>query len=373
MWRLDHTTEVLPSNATEARAIMTAAGEIHYADVWIENYYRRGGIKASIVAMKGMVSPEKREDEENKWTQFLRGIGLWRNKNVRVVNAEALDVKAFGDGVADLENNEVYRQAIANIAMGIGMPLSLLLSNSANYATAEEEKQIWFKHDIGPFCNWLAYEYNRQLFAPMGLRLEFRPEAVEGAQQDEMATAQAFSTYGDTFAKYPTYELWKGMADTLGLEVADSLDKAAQAYYKDKAARAEEVRQQMEQKPPEPAPVEQLEIEEDDEEKEARPRSPAKWIPTLDELDELKTWRKAALQRLKRGESLDFEYLPHYGGLPESVTADIKARLPLATDAEQVKAIFEIEQPEPQAPNEIILLAGAINSLAEKMMLPVST
>src|SRR5574342_42486 len=55
LWRLDHTTEVLPSPNTEARAIMNAAGQVFYADSWIQNFYRRGGVAPTVIMMKGMV------------------------------------------------------------------------------------------------------------------------------------------------------------------------------------------------------------------------------------------------------------------------------------------------------------------------------
>jgi hypothetical protein len=290
-----------------------------------------------------------------------------------VFNADTLEVKQFGSAVTDLKNNEVYRQAIENIAMATGMPLSLLLSNSANYATAREEKATWYDNDIIPFCNWMAYEYNRQVFKPMGLRLDFRAETLDPQQEDETSRAQAFSTYMDALEKCPTYDVFIGMAETLGLELSDSLVTAAEKYYADKKQKAEAIQIQTEQ-PKQPQQPQMMETEADVEEDadEAEPPQSAKWLPSLDELQELKTWRKAVLSHFKRGEPLTFEYLPHYGGLPEAVTADIKAQL--AADGEwnetRVKDVFEIrDAPMPETKtNDIAQLAQALNYYADALV-----
>lgn len=379
MWRLDHTTEILPSENTEAKAIQNSAEQVLYTDSWIKHYYKRGGIKPTLVAMKGLAFKEKVEDEEKSWTAWLRGLGRYFGNIARVYNAEALDVKAFGDGVAELRNNEVYKQALSNIAMGHGMPLSLLLANSANYATAKEEKATWFENDIIPFSNWLAYEYNKQVFEPIGLRLEFKPETLDPQQEDETARAQAFSTYMDALTKCPSYEIFLGMAETLGLELTDSLKQAAEKYYGDKEKREQEMQDTMGRagyvvgSDNKPIPVQV--------QKEGEPKK-EKWTPTLDELEELRIWREVALRRHKKGDSLVFEYQPHRGGLPEAVTTDIQSRLAEAREwtPDTIKTVFEIAQtvsePERKAESEIQALAAAMNRYADALFtkpVPVST
>jgi len=355
LWRLDHTTEVLPSPNTEAMAIMKSAGEIYYADTWVENFYRRGGIKPTLISMKGMVSPEKKEEEQKAWSQFLRGIGNWWNNIARVFNAEAMDVKAFGDGVADLDNNEVYKQAIANIAMGTGMPLSLLLANSANYSTAKEEKATWYDNDIIPFCNWLSYEYNRQVFEPLGMRLEFRPETIDVQQEDETQRAGAYYTYVEAGIK-PSVA-----AQILGIEMPEGIE------YEDLDKMKEEAQKEKQQNnpfggsgvvKPQGGQIQSEKIE---------TYKPPKKALSVNEYKELSVWRDVSLRRLKRGDSLVFEYEPHYGGLPDKIAKSIIEQLKNAEDEEQVKTIFNID-PEPQ--NDIIYLADAINNWANKAFQP---
>ncbi len=74
------------------------------------------------------------------------------------------------------------------------------------------------------------------------------------------------------------------------------------------------------------------------------------------------------MQRMKRGEPLTFEYIPHYGGLPENVTSDIKAKLTDAKTAEEIDGIFDASRytAEENKHSDIMELAKAINKLAEK-------
>lgn len=523
MWRLDHTTEVIPSPNTEATAIMNAAGVIYHADSWIRHFFERGGVVPMVIAMKGAVGKDKKEDEEKSWSKWYLGLRDRFQRIFRVINADALDVKEVGKGPEQLRDNVVYRQAVENIAMGHGMPLSLLLSNSANYATAREEKATWYENDIIPFCNWMAFGYNDQVFHPMGLHLEFHPETLDPQQEDETERATAFSTYTDALVKCPTYDLFVGMASTLGLELSADLQKAAEAWYKSKEAKPVVVNTQPEEREQEYDEEEKPEEMDEPETKaleyssmlalkipdairsEIQSRypfvdaetlnnlhitlvflgdnrtldkssvlravvdfglfqSPIKgrlqglarfvnggerdplvctfdspqmpevygvltgmldnyrvpyhkehgfiphmtlayipkdaempvdtiepieinfsqvyyvdgnvwypvnltgyenkgapqkeivinvdymqdndkaksWTPTLDELEELRVWREVAMRRNKKSESLDFEYEPHYGGLPSEVAEAVKVRLMSATTADEIKAAFDI-------------------------------
>jgi hypothetical protein len=165
IWLLDHTTELLPSRHTAVNAIFNSTGSIYFADLFIRNFYERGGIKPTVLALKGAIFNEKKEDIERGWSRFLRNLSRFSSK---IFNADTMDVKPIGAGVDDLKNNEVYRQAIENIALGIGMPTSHLLSDWDSYATATVDYMMWQRDDIFPLCEAIAEDLNLQVFTPMG-------------------------------------------------------------------------------------------------------------------------------------------------------------------------------------------------------------
>jgi hypothetical protein len=147
--------------------------------------------------------------------------------------------------------------------------------------------------------------------------------------------------------------------------LSESLIDAADKYYKEKKEAAAVVAEQTAPKP-EPETATEPEEPEDEEPEEEPEEMPAKWIPSLDELEEMRVWREVALRRNRKGEGMDFEYLPHYGGLRADVTEKIKAALLVATDADAIKAAFEIRSEAPAKDDSIKALADAINRLAEK-------
>lgn len=364
-WWLDEKTELIPTGDTEFRAAMNAAEILYYADFFTANFYKRGGIKPTLIAMKGMVSKDKAETEEKSWTKFLRGLGRQAATNVaRVFNADTMDVKAFGDGLGDLKETPVYKQALENVSMALGMPFSIMISNASNFATAEVEDRQWHDDSIFPRVEFLCDIFNDQLFSDMGLRMEPRPENIDDGK-DEAQRVQAFTGFGAGFTAYPDEATFLGAAANFGFELDDDMIMAVTAYYGDKKKREELAAQQTQPKPvdtaaPTDAPPSTPEP------------TPAKtWTPTLDELNELRVWRDVALRRLKKGEGLDFDYQPHYSGLPEMVESDIKVRLLNCTNESEIKSCFDVmamadANPVPMSQSEIKYLADAIMELARK-------
>jgi hypothetical protein len=403
MWRLDQSTELLPSPNTEMMSIMDAAGVAFYKNFWVKNFYKRGGIKPTLVSIKGLVDKDSKDEKEKSWSNWLKGIGRAGSNIARLINGENMSATTIGDGIGDMKENTLYRDAIADIAMGLGMPVSLLLDEEANFATAQVTLKRWMDFDIVPFCNWLGYEYNRQVFEPMGLRLEFHPETLDPQQEDETERAQAMMQYAGVLEKCQSKEIFMGLSALMGLEVPPELEEALEAYYSEKERKEKEMQAQMQQggytvgpdgkplpaqnQPPkdgegkpmgdkEPMMEKDGEAEDEDEKKPAPPQFQRKvWAPTAPEAEEMRVWYEVAQRKLKRAESLDFEYQPHHGGVPAEVAEGVKAKLLTATSAEDVRQAFVIAETVTEAPEykaetvsvspDIMALAESINKLAD--------
>lgn len=547
IWQLDHTTELLPSDNTAIKAIFNSTGSIYFADLFIRNFYQRGGVKPTILSLKGAVFKETKEEVERAWDRFVRNISKF---SAKIFNADQMDIKPFGAGVDDLKNNEVYRQAIENIAMGIGMPASHLLSDWDSYATAQVDYMMWMRDDIFPLCEAIAEDLNDQVFTPLGLKMVHNTETTDTETEDEVARADAIEKYLDIILKAPSYEIFEAIMINNGAEISPVLEKAGKQYFANKETAAKETAAQMSAAPapaPQPAPIsapapdqipeppqppeppaakdyetsamialripdtiraelaarydfidaetlnnlhitliflgdnrtldrldimraiselgdfqapikgrlqglvrfvsrgdldpisitfdspqmprlfiylaasldqyhipyhrdhgfiphltlayipagddlpletiEPIEINFGElyyvdgniwypiellgSENKTRSQAAPRWAPSIDQLQELRIYRKAALQRYKRGDPLDFEYLPHYGGLPDHVIAQVKTGLERASSEEEIKAIFDLDlDPATQTPapayktGELADLAAALRELA---------
>lgn len=540
IWQLDHTTELLPSKNTAAQAMMNAAGVIYFQDLFVRNFYERGGVKPHVIALKGAVFNERKEDIERGWSKFIKGIF---ERRAKLINAETMQVEPIGAGADDIQKNEIYRQAIENIALAVGMPTSHLLSDWDSFATASVDYMMWQRDDIFPLVESIADDLNEQIFVPMGLKFVFQTEMSDAETQDEVDRAKAYQTYIGAGIK-PSIA-----AQMVGIELPDGveyeeLDKMAEENEAKEQAKQQADREQQlalatakqPAKQPNGAPPMKFLKENDNSamialripdsiraeikrrydfvdretldnlhitliylgdnrtmnkldviraasdfaslqapikgtlqglarfingqdvdplvvtfDSPQMPRvytylastleahhipyhkehgfiphmtlayipkdsdmpietiepieinflevylvdgvswmaipltgydnksisKPAKWIPTVDEFKELSVWRDVALRRFKKGDSLDFEYQPHYGGLPADLADAIKAALLVAQSQDAIKAAFDIEYdsktetPVPEyKSSEILLLAEALNNLAAKSAEP---
>lgn len=361
MWRMDHTTELLPAKATEFQAMMSAAGILYYSDHFVQEFFKRGGIKPTMLVLKGMAPPGAVEKIEGTWTKIITGAYKYLGKVFQGVDANGgLEAQTIGEGVDNLKDETLTNAKIADIAMSVGMPLSLLLANSANYATAQTEYKSWYENALAPWCSFMAEEMTDKLFKPLDLRFEFRPEMTDPGQEDEVARASAYSTYVNAGIK-PSIA-----AQVIGMELPQGIEfEALDKMQEERQQQAVELMQEKQSSS-------------DDEEKpngvqtEKEKEKVTKFVPDLDQLKEMEIWRKFAFRKLKKGESLDFPF--DVKTLPDDVSDGIKERLVLATTEEEIKAAFVIEEDVPEiktAPDYAILeLADAINKAAELSILP---
>lgn len=347
IWRLDHTTELLPSENTEFKALMAAAGVLYYADYYVQNFFQRGGIKPTMLLVKGVSNPQDREKIENIWDKVVHG---WYKYLGKVFNADAIEPHVIGDGIDNMKESALHQEKISDIAMAAGMPLSLLLSNSANYATAQTEYLQWFRDSVTPWANFMADQLNDQLFTPLGLKLDFRPEITDPGQEDETQRAGAFQAYVNAGVK-PSIA-----AQIVGVELPNGIE------YED--LDPEEVEPETETQP---TTDEEDEEGEEGEEAEQQQPVPVRFMPNIEQVRELALWQSMALRKFKRHEAMDFPFACKV--IPEDIAELIRERLADAKDIETVKAAFDVERAKHVAvkSNEPIEITTELAELAEAL------
>jgi hypothetical protein len=352
MWRMDHTTELLPAKATEFQAMMAAAGILYYSDSFIQAFFKRGGIKPTMLVLKGMTNRENVEKIENVWDKIIRGGYKYLGKIFQGVDANGgLEAQTIGEGVDNLKDETLTDAKIADIAMSVGMPLSLLLSNSATYATAMVEYKSWYENALAPWCSFMAEEMTDKLFKPLNLRFEFRPEMTDPGQEDEVARASAYSTYVNAGIK-PSIA-----AQVIGMELPQGIEfEALDQMQEEKQQQAIEIMQEKQSSS-------------DDEEKPdaVQKEKVTKFVPNLDQLKEMDIWRKFAFRHFKKGEPLTFAF--EVKTLPDDIAEGIRCGLEVADSEDAIKQAFDIDAVEPvetKSDYAILELADAINKACDR-------
>lgn len=305
IFRMDYDVEVLPSDNTEFAALMNAAGVLYWADFFAKHFFERGGINPSMLMVKGVPQQAERERIENAWNKLRRNFYKFAGK---IFNADSMQVQQLGNGLGDLKDNNVYQAAIQNVALASGMPLSLLLANSANYATAQIEYMQWYRDSLTPRANEIADALTEQIFAPLNMRFEFRPEQASPNQEEEVQRSAAWATFVD-----------RGVPASLAAQIV-GIDMPAGYEYADMDSKTEVVEETQQQEP--------VVVEEQ--------KSVTLSYP---QFEELHTWRGIATRKAKRGESLSFDF--DVNSIPDNIACAVKSSLSTASSKHDVDVIFE--------------------------------
>lgn len=190
-WEYDPFVELGPAVTSPALSAMKAANTLTSFDDFVQMFFERGAVKATLLTMSGNPPPAEKERIKTWWRRFMSGL---RNAfSAEVVNADGVTPVVVGEGVSELNNKELTDAKREDIAVALGVPQTLLFSNAANYATAKQDDLHFYTKTIMPEAEFIAAVLNEQLFAPMGYRIVFRPETLEVFQQDENDRANALA------------------------------------------------------------------------------------------------------------------------------------------------------------------------------------
>jgi len=321
VWLPDPYVEIGPGTPP-AHAAMQAAGVAYNKDVFVSTFFERGMIRPQLIGVPAGTSPEER----NRLKAWLKAkfSGVDKSWSAEVVNADALTPMPLGDGIDSLSNVPLTEEARQDMATALGIPHTMLDANAANYATAQQDSRNFLDNTIVPEAQIIQSVLNEQLFEPMGLRWEFRPEVLDVYQEDEASRAQALQALTGA-----GMDLVLAM-QILGFELPEGYTyEEMMAQEEEKQRRneemAERLRQAREQAPP-PGNNGSKPPEEEEEQ-------PPAFRSDLDK------WRRVALRRFAEGKSLDYPFESE--AIPGDLNVSIRAALLLAGSEEEVRAAFQ--------------------------------
>jgi HK97 family phage portal protein len=232
--RLAGLSETAPRTAPAAAAC-SAAGVLYNVNAFAAAFFARGAIKATILTVEGNPPQAERERLKAWWQRFFTGIN--KAFAAEVVSAAVTPV-IVGEGLSELTNTELTATEREEIATALGVPHSLVMSNAANYATAEADRLTFYDMTVVPEANSIARQVNAQLFIPAGLRFEWHPQEMQLYQADENERAAAFAAYVNAGLKPSVVAQMLGLNLPEGVEPED-LDPEPQPV-------------QLQQAPPQP-------------------------------------------------------------------------------------------------------------------------
>ena len=289
-WEPNLLTEIGPGVPVIQRAL-AAAGALHHLNIYVANFFGRGAIKAYALRVDGNPNPIDRERIKSAWRRLLAGV---RAAFSVEVFSKGVEFQALGDSLRETVNPQLTNQAREDVLQALGVPLSLVMSNAANYATAQQDAANFYDLTIEPQVEALHLPPLNLYLAKQGYRLDVDWKRLEVRQAQQLAQAQAVNQ----LVGGPILTVDEGRA-IIGYD------------------------------PMTPAP--------------APPPAPS-GAPGEDMtagLADLKKWQAKALKRLKESGSADCDFTS--STVPPARAAAIRRRLATATTIEAVKAAFAVD------------------------------
>jgi HK97 family phage portal protein len=199
-----------------AKAALNAANVLASVDLFAKGFFERGAIKGTLLSVEGNPPPAEKEKLKAWWTRMFGG-GNKTAWEAGVVSASVTPV-VIGEGISELSSANLTVEKREDIATAMGVPHSMVLSNATNFAVSESDRLNFYDTTIVPECKVIQRQLNEQLFAPLGLRFEFKPEQLAVYQDDEGERATSFATYVNAGIKASI------AAKLVGLDLPEGVD-----------------------------------------------------------------------------------------------------------------------------------------------------
>ena len=172
-----------------AEVAATAAGVIYNADLFVTGFFKRGAIKATLLAVPQNTSDEERKRLKSWWQRVVEGVtGAW---SAHVVQSGTIEAVQIGEGLESLSNATLTAEKREDVLSALGVPHSLVMANAANFATSQQDELNFYNQTIIPQARLIEWQVNEQLFEPLGMELHFEPQKLSVFQEDEEQRAQS--------------------------------------------------------------------------------------------------------------------------------------------------------------------------------------
>lgn len=282
-------------------AALRAAAALDNMDTAIASFFERGMIRATILTVDGNPAPAEMSKLESWWKRLFSGVSnAWNTAAFRA----QVKPQVIGDGIGELSNRELSEQEQQAIIATVGVPMSLILSNAANYATAQQDAIAMYTNTVLPQWDQVHAATLNEFLSIDGLTMTVDQNRIEEMQSRQLQQAEQITKLvGQPVMLVDEGRAWLGLAP---LERA--ITQTAEAA---PAAEAPEV----EQRSSESVTIGDTEIRAD-----------------------LERWRTKALKRLREGKSAQASFVSTT--IPPELSVAIYAALGHATTSDAVRSVY---------------------------------
>lgn len=320
------------------RVALEEAGVIRGVNKALSSYFERGMIQPILLYTEEPLSPDQKNDLETWFQRMFSGVKRAFTTRILSRKLTKLDLSS---SLKDAYPLGIRDEMCKSIAKTLGIPFSMLFSDAANYATAQQDEKNFYEQAVIPDCMLIQEALNSQLFRHFGFELYFAPDELPAFQVNSQTKATGLNNL--IAAGVPIDVAMDGMGYDLDeeddarvhlialMKEGASYDAARTYILADcdpnEIERVAKVLDLFAPKPVAPiTPVEQL---------YTAPQSPE--LPSPAKADLLR-WQTKALKRLKAGKAPACEFESDY--ISDTLSGAIAGALDTATTADDVRCAF---------------------------------
>jgi len=123
------------------------------------------------------------------------GGGIMNAFKYLFLRSPDLKVTQLTPDINTMQMPELSERTITAVSATLGVPRTMLEASAANYATADSDRQSFWRETIVPRLNMYESVINSQLLNPLKYQFRFDPEKMDVFQTDEAARASSFLLY----------------------------------------------------------------------------------------------------------------------------------------------------------------------------------
>lgn len=185
-WREPSLSQDVGRGVSAAGVALQSAQLAYYLERFTSAFFEHGAQPALVMSLDKSVTPP----------EFERMRSDWRARAENVANAfrtfwmrGEIKTQIITFPLKDMELIQLQERAVTNITTTFGVPRTMLEASAANYATADSDRQSFWRETIVPRLSFYQRILNEQLFTPLEYSIEFHPDELDVFQTDEAARA----------------------------------------------------------------------------------------------------------------------------------------------------------------------------------------
>jgi len=180
--------ELGPGSSALDRA-MNAAGIGDAQAKMLKSYYERGA-PMTLFSYSGVIDQSEGKALTDWWNNIIR-----RGQQAYKAVLMRGDVKpqVFGSNARDAFTPEIIAWVRQEICIAFGIPVSVMESSAANFATAESDRAVLQENTVRPLINRVFAAWNGQYYSKQGLELWAEHDATNAASVAFLNKAKALS------------------------------------------------------------------------------------------------------------------------------------------------------------------------------------